>query len=328
MDTLRVAFAGTFSATLEPSVRAQLGVPCDVILTDEASAASRLADVDVLVTLAFTREMGAAAKRLKLVQVPGAGLDRIDRSAVPLGTALANVYGHEVGIAEHVLRAMLASTRGFARLDAALREGRWESQWAVGSTPPPPWAELAGKTLGILGYGRIGHALARRALAFDMTVCAIRRDVARSRADGLALLGGLEALDEVVRRADYLAVTLSLNEATRGLLGARELGLMKPTAIVINVARAEIIDEDALYRALVGKTIAGAALDVWYRYPREAGPTLPSRRPFHELPSVLMTPHVSGWTEGMLAARAKLIAKNIARTARGEPPLNLIPRQD
>jgi len=153
-------------------------VPCDVILTDEASAASRLADVDVLVTLAFTREMGAAAKRLKLVQVPGAGLDRIDRSAVPLGTALANVHGHEVGIAEHVLRAMLASTRGFARLDAALREGRWENQWAVGSTPPPPWAELAGKTVGILGYGRIGHALARRALAFDMTVCAIRRDVA------------------------------------------------------------------------------------------------------------------------------------------------------
>src|SRR5438552_1991848 len=118
---------------------------------------------------------------------------------------------------------MLASTRGFVRLDAALREGRWESQWAVGSTPPPPWAELAGKTLGILGYGRIGHALARRALAFDMTVCAIRREVARSRADGLALLGGLEALDEVLRRADYLAVTLSLNDATRGLLGAREL---------------------------------------------------------------------------------------------------------
>ena len=98
---------------------------------------------------------------------------------------------------------------------------------------------------------------------------------------------------------------------------------MKPTAIVVNVTRAEIIDEDALYRALVGKTIAGAALDVWYRYPREAGPTLPSRRPFHELPSVLMTPHVSGWTEGMLAARAKLILENIARTARGEPPLNL-----
>jgi phosphoglycerate dehydrogenase-like enzyme len=90
------------------------------------------------------------------------------------------------------------------------------------------------------------------------------------------------------------------------------------------VARAEIVDEEALYRALAKKRIAGAALDVWYRYPTDAGPTLPGRRPFHELTNVLMTPHVSGWTEGMLEARAKLIAENIQRTARGEPPLNLI----
>jgi len=115
------AFAGTFSATLEPTVRARLGMPCDVILADETGIVARLADVDVLVTLAFTREMGAAASRLKLVQVPGAGLDRIDRAALPAGASLANVYGHEVGIAEYVVGAMLTLTRDFARLDAALR---------------------------------------------------------------------------------------------------------------------------------------------------------------------------------------------------------------
>jgi phosphoglycerate dehydrogenase-like enzyme len=99
---------------------------------------------------------------------------------------------------------------------------------------------------------------------------------------------------------------------------------MKPTAVLVNVARADIFDEDALYLALVERRIAGAALDVWYRYPQDSRPTLPARRPFHELDNVLMTPHVSGWTEGMLEARATLIAENIARTARGEPPLNLI----
>ena len=325
MAMLQVAFAGTFSATLERPVRTRLGIPCDIILGDEAGVVARLSDVDVLITLAFTREMGAAAKRLKLVQVPGAGLDRIDRAALPAGVLLANVYGHEIGIAEYVLGAMLALTRGFARLDAALRRGTWESQWAVGAAPPAPWPELAGKTLGILGYGRIGQALARRARAFDMEICAIRRDVTRSDAEGLAFLGGPEALEEVVRRADYLAVTLSLTETTRGILGKRELRMMKPSAVLINVARAEIVDEEALYRALAARRIAGAGLDVWYRYPRDAGATLPARQPFHELPNVLMTPHVSGWTEGMLEARAKLIAENIERTARGEPPLNLIP---
>jgi phosphoglycerate dehydrogenase-like enzyme len=322
---LTVAFAGTFAASLEKPVRAHLGAPCRVVVADEVGIVSQLSDVDVLVTLAFTREMAAAARRLKLVQVPGAGLDRIDRSALPPGTALANAYGHETGIAEYVMGAMLALTRDFSRLDGALRAGRWESQWAVGPPPPAPWPELAGKTVGILGYGRIGQGVARRARVFDMEVCAIRRDVTRSAGDGLALLGGLDVLDEVLRRSDYVVVTIPATPATRGLLGEKQLGTMKRTAMLINVSRGEIVDEQALYRALADGTIAAAALDVWYRYPLDSGPTPPAHEPFHELPNVLMTPHVSGWTEGMLQARARLIAENIERTARGEPPMNLVP---
>jgi phosphoglycerate dehydrogenase-like enzyme len=322
---IHIAFAGTFSRSLESRVRAHLDVPCDVTLADEAGVVPKLAAVDVLVSMAFTREMGAAARQLKLVQVPGAGLDRIDRAAVPAGAWLANAYGHETGIAEYVLGAMLALTRDFARLDAALRRGVWESQWAVGPPPPAPWPELAGRTLGIVGYGRIGQALARRARAFDMRVLAIRRDVARSAADGLDQLGGPEILDDVLRRADYLVITLPLTEATRGLIGPAQVGAMKPTAVLVNVSRAEIVDEPALYHALAERRIAAAALDVWYRYPTEAAPMLPAHQPFHELPNVLLTPHVSGWTAGMLEARARLIAENIARTARGEPPVNRIP---
>jgi phosphoglycerate dehydrogenase-like enzyme len=322
---LRVAFAGAFAVRLEERVRAHLGMPCDVIRADEVEIVSRLPEVDVLVTMAFTPEMGTAGRRLKLVQVPGAGLDRIDRFALPTGTWLANVYGHEVGIAEYVIGAMLALTRGFARLDASLRQGHWESQWAVSTPPPAPWPELAGKTLGILGYGRIGRCMARRAQAFDMAVWAIRRRTTRTDTHGLAFLGGPDALDEVLSRADYLAITLPLTEATRGLLGERELRLMKPSSVVVNVARAEVVDEAALFRALAQGTIAGAALDVWYQYPKAPGPTFPARYAFQELPNVLMTPHVSGWTEGMLEARARLIAENIRRAARGEPPVNLIP---
>jgi phosphoglycerate dehydrogenase-like enzyme len=321
---LRIGFAGTFAARFEEIVRARLAIPCEVVVADEAGIVSRLADLDVLVTMAFTREMGGAAGRLKLVQVPGAGLDRIDRSALPAGAWLANAYGHETGIAEYVIGAMVALSRGVVRLDAALRRGIWESQWSVATPWAPAWPELSGRTLGIVGYGRIGQAVARRARAFDMAICAIRRDVGRSAEDDLALLGGLELLDEMLRRADYLVIAVPGTPATRGLIGERQLRAMKPTAVLVNVSRAEIVTEDALYRALAERTIAAAALDVWYRYPTEAGPTLPSRLPFHELPNVLMTPHVSGWTDGMLAARAALIADNIHRAARGEPPMNVV----
>ena len=320
---INVAFVGTFAASVEGRVRRHLAVPCEVIVTEEDDVVSKLAEMDVLVTMGFTAEMGAVARRLKLVQVPGAGLDRIDRSAMPPGARLANVHGHESGIAEYVLGAMLALTRDFARLDGALRRGQWQSQWAIGTPPPPVWPELAGKTLGILGYGRIGQALARRARAFDMNVLAIRREA--TRADAHAIVRGPDALGDVLARADYVAITLPLTAATRGLIGAPQLRSMKPTAVLVNVSRAAIVNEDALYEALASRRIAAAALDVWYRYPTDAGPTPPARRPFHELTNVLMTPHVSGWTDGMLEARATLIAENIARVARSETPVNLVP---
>lgn len=325
---MKVAFAGSFAARLAEPVRARLSLPCEVLVDDEGGIVARLADVDVLVSLAFSARMAEAAPRLRLVQVPGAGLDRIDRGALRPGTHLANAYGHEAGIAEYVIGAMIALTRSFGRLDASLRRGQWESQWAVGVAAPPPWPELAGKTLGILGFGRIGQALARRAVAFDMRVCGVRRQAeTNARMDtpsGIAFVGGPDRLDDVLRQADYLAITLSLSPATRDLIDDRRLRLLKPTALLINVARAEICDEAALYSALASGRIAGAALDVWYRYPTSAEPTPPATQPFHELGNVIMTPHVSGWTQGMLVARAVLIADNIGRIARGESPLNAI----
>src|SRR5260370_1111157 len=227
---MKVAFAGAFAAQMAEPVRARLSLPCEVVVDDEAGIVPRLTDVDVLVSMGFSALMAGAAPRLRLVQVPGAGLDRIDRGALGPGTHLANAYGHEAGIAEYMIGAMIALTRSFRRLDAKMRN----------------------------------------------------------------------------------------------LIDERRLRLMKPAAFLVNVARAEIVDEGALYAALASGKLAGAALDVWYRYPTSTGPTPPATQPFHELGNVIMTPHISGWTEGMLEARAKLIADNIARTARGETTLNVI----
>jgi phosphoglycerate dehydrogenase-like enzyme len=321
---LKAAFAGSFAVSLIEPVRKRLTIPCEIVSGDEAGILDQLGDADVLVSMAFTKEMAAAGNRLRLLQVPGAGLDRIDRSQLRAGLALANAYGHEAGIAEYAIGAMIALTRSFQRLDQKLRAGEWESQWSIGSPTPPSWPELTGKTLGLLGFGHIGLSLARRAHAFDMRVCAVRRHAQPDSPHGLMFVGGLERLDELLGRSDYLAITLSLSAETRDLIDARRLGLMKPSAYLLNVARAEIVDEHALYDALASGRLAGAALDVWYRYPTNAGSTAPATAPFHELRNVIMTPHVSGWTEGMIEARAGVIAENVARTARGEKPVNAI----
>ena len=323
---IKIAFAGAFAGRLAEPVRECLTVPNEIVIGDETRIIPQLGDVDILVSLAFSQDMGRAAHQLKLVQVPGAGLDRIDQSALSPKTLLANAYGHEIGISEYVLGAMLLLTRGLARLDTKLRKGEWESQWAAGTSAPPLWPELAGKTLGILGYGRIGQAVARRAQAFGMEIQAIRRNFHQPPSDPTVHLAGPERLHELLRRSDYLAITASLSEETRGLIGERELGLMKPSAILINVARGEIVDERSLYQALASNRIAGAALDVWYRYPKDGQPTFPGNYPFHELANVLLTPHVSGWTDGMLRERTKVIAENVTRTVNGILPLNLIPR--
>src|SRR5687768_11646820 len=165
-EMFRVAFAGSFAGPLEPLVRPLLTLPCETLQADDNTILAHLAEIDVLVTLGFTAAMGkAAGPRLKLVQLPAAGLDRVDRAALPAGTMLANAYGHEIGIAEFVMGAMLALTRDFSRLDSDLRRGVWPGPWVPGKPRLPPAGELAGKTLGILGYGHIGPALARRARA-------------------------------------------------------------------------------------------------------------------------------------------------------------------
>lgn len=157
-----------------------------------------------------------------------------------------------------------------------------------------------------------------------MQICAIRRHATARPPNGVEFVGGPERLDELLSGADYLAVTLPLSPDTRGLMSQNRLSEMKPGAFLINVARAEIFNERALYSALASRHLGGAALDVWYRYPFAPGPAAPANLPFHRLDNVIMTPHVSGWTEGMFAARVKIIAENIERTARGEEPLNCV----
>ncbi len=289
---------------------------------DRSPAALRaLAEADAMIAMRFTADT-PPTPRLRLLQLPGAGFDQIDFDAVPPGCAVCNVFEHEIGIAEYICVAMLEWVIGFARMDANLRRGDWSDSLFVDG---PVHGELYGRTVGIVGYGHIGRETARRARAFGMRVIAATRT---PREDELVdEMMGLDRLHDLLAASDFVVLAVPLVPATRGLIGAAEFAAMKDDGVLINVARGAVVDEDALYAALRDRRIGGAVIDVWYRYPEGPGePVMPSRHPFQELDNIYMTPHASGWTDGLIARRAKAIAANLDRFARGEPLLNLLER--
>jgi phosphoglycerate dehydrogenase-like enzyme len=274
--------------------------------------AALLADTDALVWGAYKaawRAPGAAP--LRLVHSTGAGTDGIEFPALPPGCTVCNVYGHQWGVAEHAFLLMMALHKNLFGLDQALRKGDW--------TPQRPYLpELRGRRLLILGLGHIGRELVRwgQFLGMQLTVLTRNPDKDRAAHAGIATLGRLSDLGQHIAAADFVVVAIPAAEGTIDLIGARELGLMKTTAFVINVGRGPVINETALYEALRDRRIAGAGLDVWYRYPAAGGSCLPSTAPFQELDNVIMTPHKP--TMETMAYRWKEIADNLARFSRGE----------
>ena len=284
----------------------------------EALAAA-LETADAMVSMNWPSSM-PAAPRLKLLHLPGAGTDDIDFSAVPPHTTVCNVYEHEIGISEYVLAGMLQWTVGLPKLDAALRRGDWWGSHLCG----PQHAELHGQTLGIVGYGRIGRETARRAVAFGMRVIACSR-TPRHGDDLVEQVDPMSSLETLLAQSDFVLMALPLTPATRGLIGAAQFARMKPTGVIINVARGALIDEAALFTACRERRIGGAIIDTWYRYPTPESPRgEPSAFPFRELDNVIMTPHASGWTAGLLPRRNRVVAENLDRLARGEPLRNVV----
>ncbi|HYH12134.1 MAG TPA: NAD(P)-dependent oxidoreductase, partial [Thermomicrobiales bacterium] len=140
----------------------------------------------------------------------------------------------------------------------------------------------------------------------------------------IARLVGMEEIDSVLAETDFLVVAVPLDRDTTGLLGARELALLKPDAYLINVARGPVIDENALFEVLADHRIAGAAIDVWYQYPDDRVHGVPASRPFHELDNAILTPHIAGWTFGTFAHRWERINDNLHRLATGLPLRDIV----
>ena len=286
---------------------------------DRYELEGKLAGADAMISMSWPRDMPAASK-LKMLHLPGAGTDDIAFDAVPVQAAVCNVFEHEIGIAEYVLSAMLQWVIGIPHMDAALRRGEWYGSHLCG----PRHGELFGQALGIVGYGRIGREVAARARAFGMKVLACSRTP--KPGDGLVeRVEPMEKLDALLAQSDFVLLALPLDPSTAGLVSRERLEKMKPDSFIINVARGPLIDEKALYEACRDRRIGGAAIDTWYRYPAQGETRCdPSSLPFRDLDNVIMTPHGSGWTEGLRPRRCRAIAQNMDRLARGEPLLNVV----
>ena len=261
------------------------------------------------------------SKNLRLFHVPGAGYDAVDFSVLPASAIVCNCFGHEQAIAEYVMAALLARHVPLADADHCLRRGEWR-YWA--GAAERTHEEMAGKTIGLLGFGHIGKAIAARAKAFEMKVhVANRSPVALSPLVDQSFL--LENLAGFWSTADFIVVSVPLTPETAGIVGSDAFAAMRASAVIFNVGRGPTIDEEALYDALKSKRIAGAVIDTWYRYP-QPGETrvLPSALPFQELPNLVMTPHMSGWTDGTIQRRQRTMAENIDRRVRGEPCVNVV----
>ena len=256
-----------------------------------------------------------AAPNLKLIQLLSAGYDAVDlnaarRAKVPVAN---NGGANAISVAEHAMMLMLTVARKVVWQHASVAGGRWR-----GNGPPLTMYELYDKTLGIVGLGNIGKKVARRAKAFGMNV--EYYDVKRLSEDEEDALGvKFRLLRELMRRSDFVSLHTPLNEATRHLIGAAELALMKPSAIIVNTSRGPVIDERALHETLAAHKIFGAGLDVFDQEPP------PSNNPLFNLDNVVLTAHFAGPTSDNHTARFRNAFDNAQRMARGEKPFWVVP---
>jgi phosphoglycerate dehydrogenase-like enzyme len=254
-------------------------------LADEDALAARLADFDIIMALRertpFPRTLLERLPKLKLLITAGMRNASIDmKAAAERGVLVCGTAGLPYPTAELAWGLILGLARRIPAEDRATREGRWQTSLGLG---------LNGKTLGVLGLGTLGSRVARVGRALEMKVLAWSQNLTAERAAAEDAM--LVAKDDLLARSDFVSIHLVLSERTRGLVGARELGLMKRSAYLVNTSRGPIVDEAALIRALGNGTIAGAGLDVFDEEP------LPRDHPFRRLPNIVITPHLGYVTE-------------------------------
>ena len=286
-------------------------------VTTRDDAARVVKDADVGFTPFLTHEMVASAPNLRWVHSSAAAVEGL----LPLADLAArdipvtNSRGVQaIPMAEHVMAGLLVLTRRFDRMLEAQRERRWIQNDLIHDWP----IMLYGRRMTIVGLGTIGMEVAKRAHAFGMTVTGIRRRVDEPRPEFVDRVLSPDQIDESLVGCDVLVLSAPGVSATQRMIGAEQLALLNPGAIVVNVARGQVIDTDAMISALRDKRLGGAVLDVFDREP------LDHSSPLWSMPNVVISPHSSGFRESHWDDVIDLFSDNLRRFQRGEPLRNLV----
>jgi phosphoglycerate dehydrogenase-like enzyme len=285
--------------------------------TDRDATLRAIADADFAFTPFLTAEMVQAARRLRWVHSPAAAVEGL----LPLKELAArkivvtNSRGIQaVPMAEHVMGGLLVLARRFDRMITAQREHRWiQNDLSRGDAWP---FLLQGRRMTIVGLGTIGDAIAVRAHAFGIHVTRVRRRPAIPKSDAVDRVVGPDRLDEALRNCDILVVAAPGVASTAGMIGEPQLALLSRGALLVNVARAQIVDDHAMRAALASGQLGGAVLDVFEKEP------LPTDSPLWDLPNVVITPHNSGFRQSHWNDVAALFIENCERFQRGDSLLN------
>jgi len=294
------------------------GAAADSVIGNSAEALEAFAPhAEVLLnwsgTLSLIREVFLMCRELRWIHSRSVGLERtLFPELIASDVTLTNGRGvFSASLGEFALAAILYFAKDLRRMIRSQQSGLWE---------PFDVTQVSGQTVGIVGYGDIGRAVAARARAVGMHVLALRRHVpAKSEPDPFVdQLYGQQERTEMIRRSDYLIVAAPLNDETRGLIGAAEFSVMKETAVVINLGRGPVIEEGAMIKALTEQRIKGAALDVFDEEP------LPPGHPFYKMENVLLSPHCADHTSDWLDNAMRFFLEQFRRFLRGEPLLHVV----
>jgi len=321
-------FPSAFIDAIKASCRSLLNKDVDVIVFRDVHEREKLfsylreADIiigDYAMQVRITRDMCQAMRKVKLIMQPSTGYDHIDvDSCAEKGIPVANVGGaNSITVAEYTIMVALALLRRLIETHRRTAQGEWTQREMMQKT-----YELNGKTWGIIGLGRIGREVAKRVKAFNVKI--MYYDKVRYQKEVEEEYGvEYASLHDLLRESDVVSIHVPLTPETRHMIGERELKLMKPTAILINPSRGEVVDEEALARALEEGWIAGAAVDVYSREPLEPGHPLLELIKRRDV-NLILTPHIAGATMESSVRIGGVVLENIMRVLRGEKPIYVV----